>query len=120
MESSVWAIISIAAAIAASILIFSIAPVGGATVVMEQILYGVALIGLGMLTVTGIIVSEDTFGPVSDNAQGIGEMAKLSEKGRKVLDELDAVGNSTKAITKGFAIATAVIAAVSLFASYKK
>jgi K(+)-stimulated pyrophosphate-energized sodium pump len=119
MESSVWAIVSIATAIATSILIFSIKPVGTAAVIIEQTLYGVALIGLGMLTVTGIIVSEDTFGPVSDNAQGIGEMAKLSDKGRKVLDELDAVGNSTKAITKGFAIATAVIAAVSLFASYK-
>ncbi len=119
MESSVWAIISIAAAIATSILIFTLAPIGNGAVIVEQILYGVSLIGLGMLTVTGIIVSEDTYGPVSDNAQGIGEMAKLSDKGRKVLDELDAVGNSTKAITKGFAIATAVIAAVSLFSSYK-
>jgi len=119
MESSVWAVLSIAVSVASSILIFSIAPIGEAKMVLEQILYGVSLIGLGMLTVTGIIVSEDTFGPVSDNAQGVGEMAKLPENGRKVLDELDAVGNSTKAITKGFAIATAVIAAVSLFSSYK-
>ncbi len=118
MESSVWSIIAIAVSLAASILTFSIAPVG--TEVVAQTLYGIALVGLGMLTVTGIIVSEDTFGPVSDNAQGVGEMAKLPEKGKKVLDELDAVGNSTKAITKGFAIATAVIAAVSLFASYKE
>jgi K(+)-stimulated pyrophosphate-energized sodium pump len=120
MESSVWAIVSIAVSLAISILTFSIAPIGTALTVTAQVLYGVALVGLGMLTVTGIIVSEDTFGPVSDNAQGIGEMAKLPEKGRKVLDELDAVGNSTKAITKGFAIATAVIAAVSLFASYNE
>ena len=120
MESSVWAIISIAIALAVSILVFGIMPVGTAAAVGMQTLYGIALIGLGMLTVTGIIVSEDTFGPVSDNAQGIGEMAKLPEKGRKVLDELDAVGNSTKAITKGFAIATAVIAAVSLFSSFNE
>lgn len=118
MESSVWSIIAIAVSLATSVVIFGIVPIGGAAVVTEQVLYGIALVGLGMLTVTGIIVSEDTFGPVSDNAQGIGEMANLPEKGRKVLDELDAVGNSTKAITKGFAIATAVIAAVSLFASF--
>ncbi len=120
MESSVWAVISIALSLATSILIFAISPVGNAATVTAQTLYGIALVGLGMLTVTGIIVSEDTFGPVSDNAQGIGEMAKLPEKGRKVLDELDAVGNSTKAITKGFAIATAVIAAVSLFSSFNE
>ena len=120
MESSVWSIIAIAVSLATSIVIFSIGPIGGAAMVTEQVLYGISLVGLGMLTVTGIIVSEDTFGPVSDNAQGIGEMAKLPEKGRKVLDELDAVGNSTKAITKGFAIATAVIAAVSLFASFNE
>lgn len=121
MESSVWAIVAIAVSLAVSILTFSIMPVGASeAVITAQILYGVALVGLGMLTVTGIIVSEDTFGPVSDNAQGVGEMAKLPEKGRKVLDELDAVGNSTKAITKGFAIATAVVAAVSLFASFNE
>jgi K(+)-stimulated pyrophosphate-energized sodium pump len=113
MESSVWAIISIATAIAASILIFGVQH-------PDQILYGVSLLGLGMLTVTGIIVSEDSYGPVSDNAQGIGEMSHMSPKERKILDELDAVGNSTKAITKGFAIATAVIAAVSLFSSYNE
>lgn len=120
MESSVWAVIAIAISMATSVVIFSVAPVGDAAMVTAQVLYGISLVGLGMLTVTGIIVSEDTFGPVSDNAQGIGEMAKLPEKGRKVLDELDAVGNSTKAITKGFAIATAVIAAVSLFSSFNE
>ncbi|MEI7542526.1 MAG: sodium-translocating pyrophosphatase [bacterium] len=120
LESSVWAIIAIGISLSVSVLVFGIMPIGTVAAVGMQTLYGIALIGLGMLTVTGIIVSEDTFGPVSDNAQGIGEMAKLPEKGRKVLDELDAVGNSTKAITKGFAIATAVIAAVSLFASYSE
>jgi K(+)-stimulated pyrophosphate-energized sodium pump len=120
MESSVWAILSIAVAIASSILVFAINPIGEGILIVEQTLYGVSLLGLGMLTITGIIVAEDTYGPISDNAQGVGEMAKLPEKARKVLDELDAVGNSTKAITKGFAIATAVIAAVSLFGSYKE
>jgi K(+)-stimulated pyrophosphate-energized sodium pump len=120
MESSVWAIVSIAIAMAFSIITFTVLPVGSSATVGMQALYGISLIGLGMLTVTGIIVSEDTFGPVSDNAQGIGEMAQLPEKGRAALDELDAVGNSTKAITKGFAIATAVIAAVSLFSSFNE
>jgi len=113
MESSVWAIVAIAVSIATSILIFGVAQPG-------QVLYGVSLLGLGMLTVTGIIVSEDSYGPVSDNAQGIGEMSHMSPKERRILDELDSVGNSTKAITKGFAIATAVIAAVSLFSSYNE
>ncbi len=120
MESSVWSIISLAIAISSSIVIFHIAPVGTEAQVVQQILYGVSLLGLGMLTVTGIIVSEDSYGPVSDNAQGIGEMANMKPSERKILDELDSVGNSTKAITKGFAIATAVIAAVSLFSSYNE
>ncbi|HDQ26627.1 MAG TPA: sodium-translocating pyrophosphatase [bacterium] len=120
MESSVWSICAIAISLATSVVIFNIGPIGDVYAVTHQVLYGIALVGLGMLTVTGIIVAEDTFGPVSDNAQGIGEMAKLSDKGRKVLDELDAVGNSTKAITKGFAIATAVIAAVALFSSFNQ
>jgi len=120
MESSVWAILSIAMAIFGSIIIFNIKPVGTPVMVIQQVLYGVSLLGLGMLTVTGIIVSEDSYGPVSDNAQGIGEMSKMKPSERKILDELDSVGNSTKAITKGFAIATAVIAAVSLFSSYNE
>ncbi|MBI3891940.1 MAG: sodium-translocating pyrophosphatase [Candidatus Wallbacteria bacterium] len=81
-------------------------------------MYCIALAGMGMLTTTGIIVSEDTFGPISDNAQGIGEMAHLSKPARDILTRLDAVGNTTKAITKGFAIGSAVVAAVSLFGSY--
>jgi len=120
MESSVWAIISIAIAIVSSIVIFNLFPVGDSKLIVEQVLYGVSLLGLGMLTVTGIIVSEDSYGPVSDNAQGIGEMSHMKPGERKILDELDSVGNSTKAITKGFAIATAVIAAVSLFSSYNE
>jgi K(+)-stimulated pyrophosphate-energized sodium pump len=82
-------------------------------------LFAVALTGCGLLTTVGVIVAMDTFGPVSDNAQGIAEMSgDVSEEGAKILTELDAVGNTTKAITKGIAIATAVLAASALFGSY--
>ena len=82
-------------------------------------LFAVALAGTGLLTQVGVIVSMDTFGPVSDNAQGIAEMSgDVDEKGARVLTDLDAVGNTTKAITKGIAIATAVLAATALFGSF--
>ena len=82
-------------------------------------LFYVALAGTGLLTTVGVIVSMDTFGPISDNAQGIAEMSgEIDEVGAGVLTELDAVGNTTKAITKGIAIATAVLAATALFGSY--
>lgn len=110
LESSVWAILAICASIFASILISGGDP--------NFILYGVALCGMGMLTCTGVIVSEDTYGPVSDNANGICEMGGLGEEARKRIAKLDAVGNTTKAVTKGFAIGSAVIAAVALFGSY--
>lgn len=112
-ESSVWAIISIAVAIFVSMIIF-----GSLGVIA---FYGVALCGIGQLTLTGNNVAMDSFGPISDNANGIAEMAKLEPLGdnaRQVLADLDAVGNTTKAITKGVAIASAVLAAVSLFRSY--
>ena len=81
--------------------------------------YGIGLAGMGMLATTGIIMSLDTFGPISDNAQGIAEMSGLtSGKAAKVTGDLDAVGNTTKALTKGFAIASAAVAASSLFATY--
>jgi K(+)-stimulated pyrophosphate-energized sodium pump len=88
------------------------------------ILYAVAMIGIGMLSHTGNNVAMDSYGPISDNANGIGEMAwhdmedEETKKARQIMADLDAVGNTTKAITKGVAIASAVIAAVSLFASY--
>ena len=122
-ESSVWAILVIAATIFASILIFQ----GATTNPAEQftfILYGVAMTGIGMLTLTGNNVAMDSFGPIADNAAGIGEMAwnKLEDeetkKAQKIMADLDAVGNTTKAITKGIAIGSAVIAAVSLFGSF--
>ncbi|MEE6295616.1 sodium-translocating pyrophosphatase [Georgenia wangjunii] len=82
-------------------------------------LFLVALAGCGLLTTVGVIVAMDTFGPVSDNAQGIAEMSgEVNEEGAQILTDLDAVGNTTKAITKGIAIATAVLAATALFGSY--
>lgn len=80
--------------------------------------FGIALVGLGMLSTTAMIMAMDTFGPISDNANGIGEMAGLDKKGRLRMDSLDAVGNTTKAVTKGFAISSAAIAAVALFSTY--
>ncbi|KKS05279.1 MAG: K(+)-insensitive pyrophosphate-energized proton pump [Candidatus Woesebacteria bacterium GW2011_GWE1_41_24] len=80
--------------------------------------YGIALAGMGMLATTGIIMSLDTFGPISDNAQGMVEMAGLGGKSGKVTGDLDAVGNTTKALTKGFAVGSAAVAASSLFATY--
>src|SRR5699024_4376848 len=82
-------------------------------------LFLVALAGCGLLTTVGVIVAMDTFGPVSDNAQGIAEMSGDADEGAaQILTDLDAAGNTTKAITKGIAIATAVLAATALFGSY--
>jgi len=80
--------------------------------------YGISLAGMGMLATTGIIMSLDTFGPISDNAQGMVEMAHLGGKAPQVTASLDAVGNTTKALTKGFAVGSAAVAASSLFATY--
>ncbi|MCX7427805.1 MAG: sodium-translocating pyrophosphatase [Planctomycetia bacterium] len=118
-ESTVAAVLIIAAAIMASALIY-------AGTNPTFVAFGVAMCGIGMLTLTGNTISMDVFGPVADNANGIGEMgydrkemgeAKYKEA-RQILADLDAVGNTTKAITKGIAIGSAVIAAVSLFNSY--
>ncbi|MBN1201206.1 MAG: sodium-translocating pyrophosphatase [Anaerolineae bacterium] len=84
----------------------------------NYILFGVTLIGVGMLSHTGNNVSMDTFGPISDNANGIGELAGMGAEARQIMADLDAAGNTTKAITKGVAIGSAVIAAVSLFGSF--
>ena len=122
LESSVGAILIIAAAIAASALIWRDGITIGGVTGQDSLLcifYGVALCGIGQLTLTGNNISMDAFGPVSDNANGIGEMAGLEPKARQTLADLDAVGNTTKAITKGIAIASAVLAAVALFASFK-
>src|SRR6202043_1956519 len=90
---------------------------GGGNIQLE--LYLVSLTGLGLLSNAGIVVSEDTFGPVSDNAAGIAEMSgEFHGEPERVMVSLDAVGNTTKAVTKGFAIGSAVIASVALFSSY--
>jgi K(+)-stimulated pyrophosphate-energized sodium pump len=111
LESSVWAIVAIASAIGVA------AGLGGGDVRFS--FYLVALTGMGMLATTGVVVSEDSFGPVADNAAGIAEMSgELQGDAERVMVGLDAVGNTTKAVTKGFAIGSAVIAAVALFASF--
>jgi K(+)-stimulated pyrophosphate-energized sodium pump len=130
-ESTVWAVLIIAVAIVASVLIYS----GQSPIFVA---FGVAMCGIGLLTLTGNTISMDVFGPVADNANGIGEMGynrdsnnqelrpgdvgymapEEYKRARQILADLDAVGNTTKAITKGIAIGSAVIAAVSLFASF--
>ena len=111
LESSVWAIIAIAIAIGVAI------GLGDGNI--ELTFYLVALIGIGLLATAGMVVSEDSFGPVSDNAAGIAEMSgEFTGEAERVMVSLDAVGNTTKAITKGVAIGSAVIAAVALFASF--
>jgi K(+)-stimulated pyrophosphate-energized sodium pump len=111
LESAVYSAIVIAAGVYGAFLL------GGGSIVLS--LFAVALAGTGLLTTVGVIVAMDTFGPISDNAQGIAEMSgDIDANGARILTELDAVGNTTKAITKGIAIATAVLAATALFGSY--
>ncbi|MEW5958375.1 MAG: sodium-translocating pyrophosphatase [Chloroflexota bacterium] len=117
-ESSVWAVLVIAATIFAAFLIYGNMPGFTGFDQVAFVLYSVAMTGIGMLTLTGNNVAMDSFGPISDNANGIGEMASLEPRARQTMADLDAVGNTTKAITKGIAIGSAVIAAVSLFGSY--
>jgi len=119
-ESAVWTILVLAVSVFASVMVYQ------DTHNAIFIAYGVAMCGIGMLTLTGNTISMDVFGPVADNANGIAEMAFTKEEmgeesyrtSRQILADLDAVGNTTKAVTKGVAIGSAVIAAVSLFASY--
>ncbi|MCY7363922.1 MAG: sodium-translocating pyrophosphatase [Frankiaceae bacterium] len=112
LESAVYSSLLIGGAVYAAFLLG-----GGSTIVA---LFAVALAGTGLLTTVGVIVAMDTFGPISDNAQGIAEMSgEVTAEGALVLTSLDAVGNTTKAITKGIAIATAVLAATALFGSFR-
>src|SRR4051794_40447589 len=111
LESAVYTAVIIGGAVYLAFVL------GGSTVILS--LFLIALAGCGLLTTVGVIVAMDTFGPVSDNAQGIAEMSgDVHGEGAQILTELDAVGNTTKAITKGIAIATAVLAATALFGSY--
>jgi K(+)-stimulated pyrophosphate-energized sodium pump len=111
LESTVWAIVAIAVAIGTAVAL------GDGNIQFS--FYLVALAGMGMLATTGVVVSEDTFGPVADNAAGIAEMSgEFGGEPERIMVSLDAVGNTTKAVTKGFAIGSAVIAAVALFASF--
>ncbi|WP_433299932.1 sodium-translocating pyrophosphatase [Actinoplanes sp. CA-030573] len=111
LESAVYSALLIGAGVYGAFLL------GGSSLTLS--LFAVALAGTGLLTTVGVIVAMDTFGPISDNAQGIAEMSgDIDENGARILTELDAVGNTTKAITKGIAIATAVLAATALFGSY--
>ncbi|MFI5429183.1 sodium-translocating pyrophosphatase [Aeromicrobium sp. UC242_57] len=110
-ESAVYTALVIGAAVFGAFLL------GSGSIIVS--LFAVALAGCGLLTTVGVIVAMDTFGPVSDNAQGIAEMSgDVDEAGAQILTELDAVGNTTKAITKGIAIATAVLAATALFGAF--
>ncbi|HXF36263.1 MAG TPA: sodium-translocating pyrophosphatase [Actinomycetota bacterium] len=112
LESTVWSVLVIAGSVIAAFLL------GDST---AERLYFISLTGMGMLTTVGVVVSMDTYGPVSDNAQGIAEMSgEFEGRPAEILGGLDAVGNSTKAITKGMAIATAVLAATSLFGSFEE
>jgi K(+)-stimulated pyrophosphate-energized sodium pump len=112
LESAVYSALLIGAGVFGAFLL------GGGSITLS--LFAVALAGTGLLTTVGVIVAMDTFGPISDNAQGIAEMSgDIDERGARTLTELDAVGNTTKAITKGIAIATAVLAATALFGSYR-
>ena len=110
-ESAVYSAVLIASAVYGAFLL------GHGSIVLS--LFAVALAGTGLLTTVGVIVAMDTFGPISDNAQGIAEMSgDVEGEGAKILTSLDAVGNTTKAITKGIAIATAVLAATALFGAF--
>ncbi len=123
METSVWSLLIICLTMGISYLVARLFPPANVLALGEQgillyMLYGVAMVGIGMLSHTGNNVAMDSYGPIADNANGIAEMVKVDPKAMHIMAELDAVGNTTKAITKQIAIASAVVAATSLFFSF--
>ncbi|AIE87874.1 H+ translocating pyrophosphate synthase [Fimbriimonas ginsengisoli Gsoil 348] len=117
-ESSAMMVFAIVAALMVPLFVFPATVYGGYVLA----LYGVSLVGIGLLSTTGYVLAMDTFGPISDNAQGVFEMSgagKANPQAAKAIGHLDAAGNTTKALTKGFAIATAVVAAIALFNSFR-